>query len=113
MFDLESLSGDKMQYQVLVETNSKNAFIASIIGMPDCVAEGQTEEEAIANAKIALEGRLAQGKIVTIEIEASKNKSDNPWITNFGCFKDDPTFEDFQTEIKTYRHDLDKEETKD
>lgn len=101
-----------MEYQVLVEANSHNAFIASIIGMPDCVAEGQTEEEAIANAKAVLEGRLAQGKIVTIEVEAiNSNKSDNPWIRNFGCFKDDPTFEDFQAEIEAYRRELDKEET--
>lgn len=95
-----------MQYQVLVETNINNAFVASVIGMPDCVAEGQTKEEAIANAKAALAGRLAQGEVVTIEIEIS---GDNPWLKIFGRFKNDSTFDDFLSEIENNR----KEETTD
>jgi hypothetical protein len=45
-------------------------------------------DRAKYNAKAALEGRLAQGKIVTIEVEVSDNKSDNPWLKNFGCLKE-------------------------
>jgi predicted RNase H-like HicB family nuclease len=62
-----------MQYQVFVEHQPNNGFIAAVIGMPGCLAEGQTKEEAIAKAKAELESRLAQGEIVTIEVESSAN----------------------------------------
>jgi len=32
---------------------------------------------------------------------------DNPWIKYAGMFKDDPQFEEFITEIKSYRQELD------
>ena len=103
-----------MQYQVLVEIQADNAYIASIIGMPDCVAEGRTREEAIVNAKAALEARLAQGEIVTIEVEpTSFNGRNNPWLKNFGRFKDDPTFDNFLEEIGSNRRAISNDEALD
>jgi hypothetical protein len=32
----------------------------------------------------------------------------NPWLDKFGCFKDDPTFDDLQAEIAADRQDIDK-----
>jgi predicted RNase H-like HicB family nuclease len=43
-----------MQYHVFVESQSEHEFVASIIGMPDCVAQGTSKAEAIARAKTAL-----------------------------------------------------------
>ncbi len=57
-----------MQYQVLVRPHPDKAFVALVLGWPDCVADGKTKEEAIANAQDALTQRLAQGEIVTIEV---------------------------------------------
>jgi predicted RNase H-like HicB family nuclease len=99
-----------MQYQVLVQSNNENAFIASIIGVPDCVAEGQTREEAIA--RDALTARLAQGEVVTIEVELSEiAPARNPWLDNFGRFKNDPTFDDFLAEIESNRRASNDDET--
>jgi predicted RNase H-like HicB family nuclease len=101
-----------MQYQVLVQSNNENAFIASIIGVPDCVAEGQTREEAIARARDALTARLAQGEVVTIEVELSEiAPARNPWLDNFGRFKDDPTFDDFLAEIEYNRRASSEDES--
>ncbi|MEM9215994.1 MAG: hypothetical protein AAGD25_16815 [Cyanobacteria bacterium P01_F01_bin.150] len=33
----------------------------------------------------------------------------NPWIDKFGWFNDDPTFDDLQSEIASYRQELDQE----
>ncbi len=85
-----------MQYQIFVQNQADNSFIAAVIGMPDCIAEGQTREAAIANAKATLQSRLAQGEIVTIEVEGpNQTVSGNPWLESFGAFKTDPTFDDF------------------
>lgn len=101
-----------MQYQVLVQSHNENAFIASIIGVPDCVAEGHTREEAIAGVRDALTARLAQGEVVTIEVELSEIASaGNPWLDNFGRFKDDPTFDDLMAEIESNRRAPSDDET--
>lgn len=57
-----------MQYQVLISPHPDKAFIAMVLGWPDCVADGKTKEEAIANAQTLLTQRLAQSEIVTIEV---------------------------------------------
>jgi len=93
-----------MQYQVLVESRPDKVYVASVIGLPDCVAEGETKEEAVANAKAALVTRLAHGEVVTIEVEHSEiNRSGNPWLDNYGRFQSDPTYEDFLAEIEEDR----------
>ena len=57
------------QYQVLIRDGSADLFVASVLGVADCVGEGRTREEAVAKAKAALVDRLAKGEIVTIEVE--------------------------------------------
>jgi len=97
-----------MQYQLFVQDQPGNGYVAAVLGIPDCVAQGRTKEEAIAKAKAALAERLAQGEIVTIDIEsAHAERTGNPWLDNFGRFKDDPTFDDFLAEIEVYRRELD------
>lgn len=99
-----------MQYKVFVQNQANNGFTAAIIGMPDCLAEGHTKEEAIANAKTALQSRLAGGEIVTIDVEPSTNQEANPLLKHFGRFKDDPTFDDYLTDIEIYRRQIDEGE---
>ena len=99
-----------MQYQLFVQGYANNGFVAAVIGMPDCLAEGQTKEEAIANAKAALQSRLSLGEVVTIDVEPSAGQEDNPLLKHFGRFKDDPTFEDYRADIEAYRRRVDEEE---
>ena len=42
-------------FQIFVQSQFEKGYVALVIGLPDCVAEGKTEEEAIANAKEALD----------------------------------------------------------
>lgn len=99
-----------VQYQVFVQSQSDQSFLAAVLGIPDCVAEGQTEEEAIAKAKEALQARLAQGNVVTIEVETLHEPEANPLLKHFGRWKDDPTFDDFMEKIAECRREVDEEE---
>ena len=60
-----------MQYQVLVENVADETFSATVLGVPDCVAEGTTEEEALNNATRLLKARLAKGDLFNIEVDES------------------------------------------
>ena len=123
-----------MQYQILVQNQSHNGYIASVFGMPECVGEAATREEAIAMAKTALSERLARTEVVTVELETlhlkkidnlpphadaendsringqGETSASNPWLDSAGAFKDDPTWDDFVAKLESYRRDANAEE---
>ena len=100
-----------MQYQVFVQNPADSTFMASIVGLPNATANGATEQEAIDKLKSILDNQFKNGKMVTIEInlpiEKSPEKSD-PWIDNIGIFQDDPTFDEFLSEVNAYRNEIDR-----
>ena len=96
-----------MSYQVLVEKIPDGFFAATVIGIPDCVAEGATKEEALENASAKLKERLARGELFTIE--GPHSRSANPWLEIHGTLSDDPTFDDLVSEIDKYRQQRDGE----
>lgn len=100
-----------MQYRVFVQNLADNSFMAAVVGMPNCIAEGATREEAVAKAKATLEAQLARGDFVTIDVENVVPKVEtDPWIKNLGKFVDDPTYEDFLEEVAAYRRNVDAQE---
>ena len=102
-----------MQYQVFVQSRTDGLFSATVVGVPDCIAEGATQEEALTKATATLRARLAKGKLFTVEVEeAPAKKATNPWLEIHGSLRDDPTFDDFMTEIADSRRLLEVEESK-
>jgi predicted RNase H-like HicB family nuclease len=97
-----------MQYQVFVQSHPDKGYIATVLGVSDCVAEGDTKEEAVAKVRATLAERLTQGEVVTIEVDVPQ--PDHPWLKFWGVWKDDPTFDDFLAEIEAYRQELDAED---
>jgi predicted RNase H-like HicB family nuclease len=97
-----------MQYQVFVQNHSDAKFTASVLGIPGCTTEGTTREDAIAKAKQVLQERLANGELVTIDLDSPANGQDiDPWIKHIGAFANDPTFDDFLAEVAAYRQQVD------
>ncbi|MBW4570926.1 MAG: type II toxin-antitoxin system HicB family antitoxin [Tolypothrix carrinoi HA7290-LM1] len=93
-----------MQYQVFIQSQSEQSFIASVVGMPNLTVEGRTEKEAIALAKAALESQLATGKFVTIEVNPILQPIRTvPQMKYAGIFADDPTFDDFMEKLAVIR----------
>lgn len=100
-----------MQYQVFVQSRTDGLFSATVVGVPDCVAEGITQEEALSKATDTLKARLAKGKLFTVEVEATPaREAANPWLEIHGSLRDDPTFDDFMDEIADSRRQLEAEE---
>jgi predicted RNase H-like HicB family nuclease len=102
-----------MQYQVFVQSRADGLFLATVVGLPDCSAEGRTQEEALTKATTALKIRLAKGQLFTVEVEEALAKGTaNPWLETHGSLRDDPTFDDFLAEISHYRQQLEAKEPK-
>ncbi|WP_310483550.1 type II toxin-antitoxin system HicB family antitoxin [Chamaesiphon sp. VAR_48_metabat_403] len=100
-----------MQYQVFVQNPADRTFMASIVGLPHATANGVTEQEAIDKLKSILDTQFKNGKMVTIEIDLPREKSpekSDPWIDNIGIFQDDPTFDEFLSEVNAYRNEIDR-----
>lgn len=98
-----------MQYQIFVQNQSPKHFIASVVGIPNLVVEGQTEAEAINNVKAALEEQLAKGKLVTIEIPPQNESPSTVASMKYaGVFEDDQTFEDFMQHLARIRQEANR-----
>jgi predicted RNase H-like HicB family nuclease len=79
--------------------------MASVVRLPNIIANGVTEKEAIDRLKGILDAQFKNGKLVTIDIDVPSKTSEesDPWLANMGMFKDDMTFDEFLTEVNTYR----------
>jgi predicted RNase H-like HicB family nuclease len=94
-----------MQYQVFVKSHSDKYFTASVMGMPSVAVDGDTEAEAVANAKAALESQLAMGKVVTISL-AEPLEPETPNLLTMkhaGILENDPTFDDWMEKLADIR----------
>jgi hypothetical protein len=99
-----------MQYQVFIQNPADRLFTASVVGLPNVQSNGTTEEEAIVSLKSLLIDQFRSGKFVTIDVDVSDEgatKENDPWLSNIGIFQDDSTFDDFLTEVQTYRSEVD------
>lgn len=95
-----------MTCQALVQRIDNDGYRATALGLPDCVATGETRDEALANLKAAVSAQLANGEIVSLQVEGPES----PWTRWFGMFNNDPTYDDFLAEVAAYRREVDARE---
>lgn len=105
-----------MTYYVTVENGAANHYTATVIGWPNCVAEGATREETITRVKRRFTERLEQVEIVPIEIESTLaeptgHSDEHSWARFAGMYEDNPLFEEVLDAIQTYRRTLDEDES--
>ena len=48
-----------MRYRIILEPQPEGGYTVFVPELPDVITEGETEEEALANVKDAIEGYLA------------------------------------------------------
>lgn len=105
-----------MTYYVTVENGAANRYTATVIGWPNCVAEGATREEAITRVKRRFIDRLKQVEIVPIEIESTlanpiEHSDEHPWARFAGMYENNPLFDEVLEAIQAYRRAIDEDES--
>ena len=77
-------------------------------GPLDLTADGETEEEALANLRAAALQRVKNGaRLIEMPIA---DKFADPLLSLAGVFKDDPTFDEWQQAIQENRRRADAQE---
>jgi predicted RNase H-like HicB family nuclease len=98
-----------MDYQIFVEQQPDNGFIATALGWPDCVGAGETKDEAVVKVRAAVAERLARGEILRIQVaEPQPAESAGPWEAMAGRFADDPQWDEFQAELRRIREEANR-----
>lgn len=105
-----------MTYYVTVENGAANHYTATVVGWPNCVAEGATREEAPTRVKRRFTARLEQVKIVPIEVKSTltdpvERSDDRPWAKFAGMYEDNPLFDEVLDSMQVYRRVLDAGES--
>ncbi|HLP45081.1 MAG TPA: hypothetical protein VK469_04005 [Candidatus Kapabacteria bacterium] len=92
---------------IISKTNNK--FIARAKDWPEIAVKENSRDKAINSIKSRLINYLNH-KIELVKIEVPlESKTGNPWVDKFGWFKEDPTFDDLENEIASYRKEIDRE----
>ena len=105
-----------MTYYVTVENGTANRYTATVIGWPNCVAEGTTRDEAIVRVKQRFIERLNQVEIVPIEVaspqvDLAMESNNHPWTKFAGMYEKNPLFDEVLNSIQAYRRAIDEDES--
>lgn len=94
----------------IVLSKDRDKFIAKVKEWPEITAKDKVRDKAINKVKFKLLDYLTN-KVELVQIDVPvKRESRNPWLDNFGWFKDDPTFDDLQAQIALFRKEIDQSE---
>ena len=94
-----------MTISVLIENKPEGKYTASLIGLPTIKAQGESENEALAQLRTLLTTDLHQAKIVPFDIDLGM--TENPWLQLSDRFKDNPLLHKVSESIAAYRSQLD------
>ncbi|MEM8501530.1 MAG: hypothetical protein AAF716_00070 [Cyanobacteria bacterium P01_D01_bin.1] len=107
---MESLRlGGKAVIYDIVLSREDNKYVARSKEWPEVSVVETSREAAVDQIKSRLLDYLtSEVEVIQIDIPLAA-QSKNPVLDKFGWFKNDPTFDDLQSEIASYRQELDQE----
>lgn len=93
----------------VILTKEKGKYIARVKDWPEVRVEERSRDQAITSVKSKLVDYLTnEVELIQVDVPLT-GKTGNPWLDKFGWFKDDPTFDDLQVEIASFRREQDQE----
>ena len=81
----------------------ENSFVATVSGLPDCVAEAPTPEEAIERVQQAAQRWRKANAVASVAGESHER----PTRRFVGMWANNELFDEFVAEMKQYRAELD------
>ena len=100
-----------MTYDILIQPQPEGTYRATVLGWPDLSAVSDNDQTVIERIRQIVRERLAQGKIVRIDVDGNVAETadpEHPWLPLLGMWRDDPTFDDLLARMEAYRRELDE-----
>jgi predicted RNase H-like HicB family nuclease len=89
-----------MKYTVVLTEKINGQIHATVPGLPDCVVEANTRDEALAKTRETISEIISRSEIVQLDLYVEpKSNSNLPWEW-FGRFKDIPAWGKMFDEIE-------------
>ena len=98
-----------MTYKVLVTKHPDNRYTARALALPDVVASGTTEAEAVDHLRDALADLQTHSRVVDVDLPMPDVAQDIPWLRFAGMWADDPDWDVFQDAIAAQRRAIDQQ----
>jgi hypothetical protein len=96
-----------MTYDVILR-KKYDKYVARVREWPEVVIEEETREAAITQVKQQLAAYLSQPPEVVQIVLAPVVTAEHPWLQFAGMWADDPTWDDFVTEVAACLREMDK-----
>jgi hypothetical protein len=97
-----------MTYDIILRQENQR-YLAQVREYPQVTAEASNRYLALQRIRDGLKEYLSNHvEIVQIDLDLPEVPV-NPWVEQFGRFKDDPDFDEYLAEIQSYRQELDAE----
>jgi hypothetical protein len=94
-----------MTYKVLVTKQNDSRYTARALVLPDVVASGTTEAEAVDHLRDALTDLQTRSRVVDVDLPMPDLAEGNPWLRFAGMWADDPDWDLFQNAVAEYRRE--------
>ena len=94
-----------MTCDVLLKQNGKG-FVATVLGMPDCVVEAPTRDSALEGARLYVSQRLAGVEVVKIEVDEPSKLSK---VAGIFADEDPESWNEFLITMKANRLEMNVE----
>lgn len=92
-----------MEFAVVLLPQQDGSVEPTVPAIPDLSMIGRDRERALDLVRCAIAERLDKGDLVVIEVPATIEATQNPWVATAGMFADDPTLEPMLKEIYAAR----------
>ena len=96
-----------MTTSVLITKQPDDRYTARALVLPDVVASGATEQEAVEQLKAALATLRTHSHVVQVDLPLPGETADNPWLHFSGLWEHDPDWDAFQEAVAAYRQETD------
>ena len=96
-----------MTHKVLITQHPDNHYTARALALPDIVASGGTEQEALEKLRAAITETQVRSRVVEVDLPLPVEATHDPWLRFAGIWKNDPSWDEFQAEVEAYRKEID------
>ena len=98
-----------MLYNVLLTRQPNSLYTARVLSVPDLVVSGTDDTEVLARVRAAIAHIQANNRLVQVEAPPLTETLDDPWLCYAGMWGNDPDWDLYQSEIRSFRTAIDSE----